>query len=390
MGTCGKCGNSKCGGNCEDKCIKVYKPSSFTGGQTGIPGADGNEGVGIINIIDNGDNTFTIFLSDGSDYTINLPPYTGKHVVQINPVSGNDNQWELVYDDSSTAIISSPYYLVQEGSGEALIYNESGHPTKIRSLDESGSNSKMHITTSGNRVLFAAKQYGKSTDLSFSDYTELNSYITLQAPKYELSGGSTTFVSKSGGGSPISNHITKEYDINVMPIDAYHAMIYFRIVHEFDLTYNKASYDNAFYKMFHFNFAFNLPQNIGSYIPLNYWDTLNVDYFHQNPTVCSYDIYDADRDTLSNKLRRYRDRKFCDVMLKPQDATTTDPGSGWYSSNSVGNSLFFRYPYFDQLIDPAEGDIIQTLRFESIGSIYLNTKTDTDFLTGIPNIVKNH
>jgi hypothetical protein len=70
---CTSCGNSSCGGNCKKACIKVYKPTRFIGAQTGIPGEAGDPGVGIVNIVDNGDGTFTIFLSDASSYVIDIP-----------------------------------------------------------------------------------------------------------------------------------------------------------------------------------------------------------------------------------------------------------------------------------------------------------------------------
>lgn len=73
---CQKCGNSKCGGNCKKGCIRVYKPTIFIGGQTGIPGDEGDPGVGIVNIIDNGDGTFTIVMSDTTEYIITLPSAT--------------------------------------------------------------------------------------------------------------------------------------------------------------------------------------------------------------------------------------------------------------------------------------------------------------------------
>jgi hypothetical protein len=41
---CQKCGNSGCGGKCKKGCVRVYKPTRFVGGQTGIPGAPGEPG----------------------------------------------------------------------------------------------------------------------------------------------------------------------------------------------------------------------------------------------------------------------------------------------------------------------------------------------------------
>ena len=73
---CQNCGNSVCGGNCKKGCLKIYKPTSWIGGQTGIPGPTGAPGVGIVNIIDNGNGTFTVYLSDATNYIITIPTGT--------------------------------------------------------------------------------------------------------------------------------------------------------------------------------------------------------------------------------------------------------------------------------------------------------------------------
>ena len=74
--SCTNCGNNSCCGDCKKSCIKIYKPTNWISGQTGVSGDDGDPGVGIINIVDNGDGTFTIFLSDATDYTVVVPSFT--------------------------------------------------------------------------------------------------------------------------------------------------------------------------------------------------------------------------------------------------------------------------------------------------------------------------
>lgn len=69
---CGICGTN-CGSKCKKTCIKVYRPTVFIGGQTGIPGEDGDPGISIVNIIDNGDGTMTIVMSDSTEYIIPIP-----------------------------------------------------------------------------------------------------------------------------------------------------------------------------------------------------------------------------------------------------------------------------------------------------------------------------
>lgn len=69
---CGICGTN-CGSKCKKTCIKVYRPTTFIGGQTAIPGEQGEDGVSIVNIIDNGDGTMTIVMSDTTEYIISIP-----------------------------------------------------------------------------------------------------------------------------------------------------------------------------------------------------------------------------------------------------------------------------------------------------------------------------
>lgn len=72
---CGICGTN-CGSKCKKTCIKVYRPTVFVGGQTAIPGEPGDDGVSIVNIIDNGDGTMTIVMSDSTEYIIPIPSGT--------------------------------------------------------------------------------------------------------------------------------------------------------------------------------------------------------------------------------------------------------------------------------------------------------------------------
>jgi len=389
--SCKSCGNTSCGGNCDKKCIKVYRPTTWIDGQTGIQGPAGEDGVGIVNIVDNGNGSFTIFLSDATDYTIVLPPFTGKYLVDINFVVGNDNQWELVYDDASTLIIDSPYYIVNVGAGEEIITNQAGHPTEARSLNEFSINNKIVVDTVGDEIQFNVKQYGKPLAVNYKDNTGALNYLTMQSPKYQNISGSVAVVSNSGG-PVVTNLLTKNYEIAFTPIDAFHGHLYFRIVQTFDITYNDLSWQAAKDKKFHFHMGFQLIDNQPE-IPLNYWDQLNINYWDQSHTQVMYDIYmtgqPAGEDT-TNKLRRYAEHRVCDVMSQPNNGTTTDPGSGWYGSGAVGPRLFFRYPYVDLTLAPqAQGDVIQSLEFEAIGTIVLGTNTNTDVLSTL-NLNKNH
>jgi len=99
------CGNNSCNGTCVKSVIAKYKPSAFIGGQTGVPGPEGNPGVGIVDIIDNGDGTFTIFLSDNSDYTINLP------------MSVPNDDWVVI--ENNGAGITNP-----QGTSGSTTYND--------------------------------------------------------------------------------------------------------------------------------------------------------------------------------------------------------------------------------------------------------------------------
>ena len=389
--SCKSCGNTSCSGNCDKKCIKVYKPTTWIDGQTGIQGQPGNDGVGIINIVDNGDGSFTIFLSDLTDYTIVLPPFTGKYLVDINFVIGNDNQWELVCDDATTLIIDSPYYIVNVGSGEEIITNEAGHPTEARTLNEYNFNNKIVVDTVADEIQFNVKQYGKPLAVNYKDNTGALNYLTLQSPKYQKTDGTVGVVTASSG-PVVTNLLTKNYEIAFTPIDAYHAILYYRIVQTFDMTYNEISWQAALDKKFHFVMGFQLIDN-QTEIPNAFWDQLNTNYWDQCHSKAMYDFYlqpTLGGDDTTNKLRRYADSKVCDVYIQPNNGTTTDPGSGWYGSGAVGPRLVFRYPFaYAPLAPSAQQDVIQSVEFEAIGSMIVGTKATTDQLS-LLNVTKNH
>jgi hypothetical protein len=385
--SCTNCGNNSCCGDCKKSCIKIYKPTNWISGQTGVNGDDGDPGVGIVNVVDNGDGTFTIFLSDITNYTIVMPPFTGKHVVAINPVPGDDNEWELVYDDASTLIIPSAYYLLEIGTGVGLLDNQANHPTHIKSLEPKDNNAKILVEDATTDVHFNVKQYGRHTTIDFSDTSGLLSWMQTNTPRYQTLAGSTAPVTKSGGGSTMTNLITERYDINLQYIDAYKAILNFNILTRFDITYNDLSYQQAVNGEFLFVAAFTLPGD-PNFNGVLMWDALNQDYFHHNTTVCSYDCYIDERDNVTNKHRRYAESKFCDAYLPESPAGSSDPG--WIGDSLTGNKLVFRYPVIKGLTDPAGGaDIIETVRFETIGSIIVNTNTNTDFMSTIAQI-KNH
>ena len=386
MSNCKSCGNSGCGGNCTKSCIKIYRPTVWRDGQTGIPGEDGAPGVGIVNIIDNMDGTFTIYLSDATDYTIIMPAAAaGKHVVDINPVPGGDSQWELVYDDASTLIISAAYYLNQIGSGVPLLANQVNHPTQIKGLEPKlvGGNSKILVTDDFSDVQFNVKQYGMPSGKIFVNLAG-NNAMTQIPPRYETAAGGVAIVAKSGGGDPISNPVTDVYELAIEPIDSYKSILYYRILQSWDLTYNQFSYDNSVKKRFHCGISISLPNAIEG-VPLDFF--INGDYFNENATTCMYDIYADTDDIESNKLRRYSEGKVCDCILEGS-AGGTDPG--WIGSGVAGNKLFFRYPFIQTLPDPGGGgDVLKRYKFEAIGSIICHHDSTTDFLSTLPGI-KNH
>ena len=392
MSNCKSCGNSGCGGNCEKDCIKIYRPTIWKDGDTGIPGEDGNPGIGIVNIVDNEDGTFTIYLSDSSSYIITMPAATGKHVVDINPVVGDDTQWELVYDDASTVIIDSPYYLVNQGVGQQLIFNQASHPSFVRTLQPKNSNAKILTTLSGtgNEIDFNVKQFGRQDNLLFQDLSGATSYATTSAPRFENAAGGMSIV--FNGGSPVvSNETTDEYELSIVPIDAYHCILYYRIIHSFDLLYNDISYNNAVKGRFHFILGFNLPQAIAG-IPNNFWHPIGAGndfkYYQGNHSVGTYDFYRTGETTqFVNKLRRYGEHKIADAYLQPDNAST-DPG--FYGNTAGGVRLVFRYPYIDGLVNPGVGEThLATYKFEAVGSIMCHLSTDTDQLSTYPGI-KNH
>jgi hypothetical protein len=385
---CTNCGNNKCGG-CNKNCIKVHKPLTWISGQTGVPGEQGDPGTGIINIVDNGDGTITIFLSDGTDYTVVLPATpAGKHLVAINPVPGDDNEWELEYDDASTLVIPAAYYLVDVSTGEALIQNQAGHPTEIKGVKADGTNNKIVIGSDGTDVLHNVKQYGRHNQLIFQDNAGTNNYLQPFVPRYETFGGSTAPVTKSGGGPVITNAFTENFELALEYLDAYKAILYYNIVQRFDCTYNDLSFTNAVERKFHGVFAFTLPDGTVE-LPTDIWDANNSFYFNMNHTVCTYDIYKDEADDITNKLRRYAQHKVADAYLAPAASGATDPG--WLGDTLTGDKLVFRYPYMENLTDPGGGsDVTVTYRFEAIGSILCHLDTDTDFLSTIASQIKNH
>jgi hypothetical protein len=390
---CTKCGDTSCGGKCTKKCIKVYRPTVWRDGQTGIQGADGNDGVGIVNIVDNGDGTFTIFLSDGSNYTINLPAATGKYVVAINSVSGNDSEWELEYDDASTLVIASPYYIINAGTGEKLIFGEAGNPTQIRSLEEEDNNSKILLTTNADEIDFKVKQYGIRTALDFQDNSGSTSWFTHQTPRFQNNSGGVQVVTKSGGGQTITNPITEEFDLNLQVIDSYKSILYFRIKESFDLTYNDLSFTQALNRRFHFVFPLLLGSGTPSIPNGSYWKQLTNDYFNGNHNTFIYDIYVNGQDVETNKLRRFAERKVGEVYYQKTDGTA-EPGSGWIGGGAVGPRIVFRYPYVEGLTNPAGGDdVTERLTFEATGSIIVPTQetiSHTNFLSTVANQQQNH
>lgn len=332
------------------------------------------------------DDQLVFTLCNDTEYIIAFP--AEKYITEINPVAGDDNQWELVYNDATTAIIASPYYIVNQGTGEELIFNQAGHPTYIRTLNEDGTNAKIIVSTSGDEILFKVKQYGRRDNIDFSDsLTGMGTtYVHHGTPRYENGTGNMQAVSKTGGGDIITNEETEILELHTTPIDAYKSILYFRISETFDLTYDDLSYNNAVKGKFHLILA---PQLITptAVFPATYFESVNTQYFHGNHTMASYDVYHVGSDDENNKLRRYCDSKFCDVIVQPNDGSS-DPG--WLGSGGVGDRLFFRYPFVDNLVDPGGGaDVTLNLKFESIGSIIVHTNTDTDFLSTISGI-KNH
>jgi hypothetical protein len=393
---CQNCGNNSCQGNCGKKCIKVNVPSSWISGQTGIPGADGDDGVGIVNIIDNGDGTMTIFLSDGSDYTINLPASTGKHVVAINPVPGGDTQWELEYDDASTLIIPAAYYLNQIGSGVALLDNQVNHPTFIKGLEPKllGSNSKIEVIDDFSDVQFNVKQYGRITDQSVVYPTPgVGSVVTVNQCRYRTLSDSMAFVVKSGGGPVIENHVTQRADFHLSWIDAYHSRLYYHIVHDFTLTYNDFSYQNSLDKKFYFAMPVTLTEVGGGFpagFPPGFWANVNQAFYHGMHDTAIYDLYDigAAGEDFNNKIRRYGNPdRVCTTCI--QDGSgSAEPG---WPTNPAGNRLVFKYLVANDLINPGGGDdIMKTYRFEAIGSILAHHAVNTDFMSTIPHEEINH
>jgi hypothetical protein len=115
---CTSCGNKSCGGNCKKACIKVYKPTRFIGAQTGIQGDDGDPGVGIVNIVDNGDGTFTIFLSNASSYVIDIPsdptPNDAWVLIQNSGAGVSGITWQGSATDNADPIINVAYKILSE------------------------------------------------------------------------------------------------------------------------------------------------------------------------------------------------------------------------------------------------------------------------------------
>lgn len=384
---CTKCGDTSCGGKCTKSCIKIYRPTVWRDGQTGIPGADGEPGVGIVNIVDNGDGTMTIFLSDATSYIINLPAaVAGKFVTDINPVVGDDTQWELTYDDASTLIISAAYYIINAGTGVPLIFNQAGHPTEIRSLKPLNDNAKIltALSVTGDEIDFNVKQYGMQDNLSLDAAPGALSILDFMQPRYETFGGGVAFVQKSGGGTTISNSTLEEYKMALEFIDAYKSRLYFKIRATFDITYDDASYTNAVTRKFHMGIGVGLNAP-GTPFPADFFTC--IDYWHGNHETVMYDMYKTGTDTTSNKLRRFAESKVCDVLI---ENVAPDPGLGWFGTGNASDKLYFRYPFLENLTDPAGGgDVIQNYEFEAIGSITVHHDGTTDFLSTIPQI-KNH
>jgi hypothetical protein len=319
----------------------------------------------------------------------NMDTSVMRYVTDINPVVGNDTQWELVYSDATTTIIDSAYYLENQGTGEELVYNQAGHPTYIRSLDEQDTNSKIVVSTNSDRVLFDVKQYGRITNMFVELGDGLSSIATVNQARYRTSSDSMAFVIKSGGGPVIDNHVTQRADFHLSWIDAYHSKMFYHIVHDFRLTYNDLSYQNSLDKKFYFALPFSLSEG-GVGFPVGFFNAANQSYFHGMHDTCIYDLYNTSEpsEDLDNKIRRYGvPDRVCNVAV--QDSTgAAEPN---WPTSATGNRLVFKYLVLNDLIDPAGGaDITKNYTFEAIGSIMIHHDTNTDFMSTITHSEINH
>lgn len=339
------------------------------------------------------EGTLIFELCNGTEFTIAFP--AGKYVTAINPVVGDDIQWELVYNDATTAIIDAPYYIVNQGAGEEIIFNQAGHPTSARTLNENDANSKILVETSGDEIVFKVKQYGLRYALDFEDNTGVSNYLPVIDTniRYQNPAGNTSIVTKTAAGSKIANPLTDYISLNLEVLDSYKSKLNFNIKHTFDLTYSDVSYQDSTDKKFFFCFAMLLGGGTPSIPNGLYWEQTNNDYFNNNLTTVFYDMYVNETDDVDNKHRRFAESKVCEAYYQKTDGTA-EPETGWYDSGVVGPYIVFRYPWVNGLTDPlGGGDPTLSITFECKGSIIVPTTvsiSDTDFLSGVASQLQNH